>query len=126
MTKGNWYKETVARLQLLEVLPGLARETEVCRLDAERERLAREYEAADGALLRQIAAHLKNDGSGNWSRYIRDRRLPGQTTPHERMRISRGMHVDVMRFDRAAVYDQTHCFDCRELRYRCVCQTSEE
>lgn len=118
----NWYKKRVASLQLSDVLPELAHDTAVCRLDAERERLAREYEAADGALLRQIATHLKHDGSGRWSRYIKARGRSGFTTLHERMRIAEGQAVDVVRFDRESVRSFTHCGDCGLLLSTCNCE----
>jgi len=122
----GWYKTLVAKLTLTDVMPSLAHDTEVCRLDAERERLAREYEAADGAVLRKIAQHLKNDGSGRWSEYVRYRTLPGATTPHERMDIAKGQSVDVVRFDSAAVYQFTHCPDCGNLLPKCICPTEKE
>lgn len=122
MNTSKWYKQRVASLTLTDVLPELAHDTAVCRLDAERERLAREYEAADGALLRQIAAHLKNDGSGRWSRYVKARGRSGETTLHERMRIAQGLPVDVMRFNREMVYDLTHCPDCGGFLPSCACK----
>lgn len=123
---GNWYKQLVANLTLADVMPELARDTEVCRLDAERERLAREYLAADGMLLRRIAAHLRNDGSGRWSDYIKKRVFPGGATPNERMHLSMGRQVDVVRFDRAAVTKFTRCPACDELLPKCSCAAYEE
>lgn len=118
---GSWYKQIVGKLTFAEVFPGLTHDTEVCRLDAERERLAREYEAADGALLNQLADHLRNDGSGRWSEYIKYRDLPGHTTPHERMKIAAGLHVPVVRFDRMAAHRFTHCRDCGCFLPQCAC-----